>query len=60
MCGEKNDEDGCGREEKEMKTEPGLGWMDSVNVGLREKRMSGPKTHNRARWRQLARNIDPP
>ena len=34
-------------------------WMDSVNVDLRVKGMSGEETQNRAVWRQLVRNIDP-
>ena len=33
--------------------------MDSVNMDLREKEMSGEETQNRAAWRQLVRNISP-
>ena len=36
-----------------------LRWMDSVNVDLREKGLSGEETHNRAVWAQLVRNTDP-
>ena len=30
-------------------------WMDSVNVDLREKGMSGEDSKNRAVWRQFVR-----
>ena len=34
-------------------------WMDSVNVDLREKGLSGEDTKNSTVCRQLVRNIDP-
>ena len=34
-------------------------WMDSVNVDLREKGLSGEETQNYAVWRQLVRYLDP-
>ena len=33
--------------------------MDSVDVDLREKGLSGEETHNRALWRLFVRYIDP-
>ena len=47
-AGKVSDEDGCGREEKERKTRPKQ--LDSMNVDLREKGLSGKQTHNRAVW----------
>ena len=32
-------------------------WMDSVNVTLTEKGLSGEEMHNKAKWRQLVRYI---
>ena len=32
-------------------------WMDSVNVDLRGKGLSGGETQNRAVWRQLVRPL---
>ena len=53
----KSDGDGCGRIRR--KGIPKQTWMDSVNADLRENGLSGEDTQNRAKWRQLARNIDP-
>ena len=47
-----------GPEQKERKP-PKRRWMDSVNMDLMKKGMSGDETQNRAVWRQLVRYIDP-
>ena len=46
-------------EGRRRKGRPKQRWMDSVNVDLREKGLSGKETQNRVMWRQLVRNIDP-
>ena len=54
---EESDEDGRSR-----KGNPKQGSMDtlnSVNVDLREKGLSGKETQDQTVWRQLVRNIDP-
>ena len=45
-------------EGRRRKGRPKRRWMDSVNVDLREKELSG-ETQNTAAWRQLVRNVDP-
>ena len=50
----KADVDGRRKEDRSKRR-----WMDSVNVDLREKGLSGEETQNRAVWRELFRNIDP-
>ena len=46
--GGENDVDGRRRKGRQKRR-----WMDSVNVDLRGKGLSGEETHNRAVWRQL-------
>ena len=41
------------------KGRPERRWMDSVDVGLREKGLSVEETQNRAVWRQFVRYIIP-
>ena len=43
---------------KRRQGKPKQRCMDSVNVDLREKGLSGEETQNWAVWRQLVRNID--
>ena len=43
---------------RRRKGRPKRRWMDSVNVDLREKGLSGEETHNKAMWRQLVRYIE--
>ena len=45
--------------DERRKGRPKRRWMDSVNVDLREKGLSGEETQNQAVSRQLVRNIDP-
>ena len=45
-------------EGRRRKGGPKQRWMDSVNVDLREKGLSGEETQNCAVWRQLVRYID--
>ena len=46
-------------EGRKRKGIPKQGWMDSVNVDLREKGASGEETQNWDVCRQLVRYIDP-
>ena len=42
-------------EGRRRKGRPKRKWVDSVNVDLREKGLSGEQTQNRTVWRQLVR-----
>ena len=62
----RKDEDYVGKRVMEMEVpgrrkrgRPNRGWLDSVKVDLKEKGLEGNEFHNRARWKQLVKNIDP-
>ena len=54
----KIDDDGCGRQEKERKTEAEVDGQCECGLA-REKGLSGEETHNRNGRMLLVRNIDP-